>query len=145
MRSTMLILFITTCIISGCCSTGKTPGMPQASKLAGLWELNFISGQSIALDSLYPNKKPTINFDETNKRVYGNSSCNNFNGALKVEGHQISFPEPMVMTRMACMDGNGEMVFMEALNKITSFAIDEDGKTLHLNSGKVEMMRLTKK
>jgi heat shock protein HslJ len=119
--------------------------MPETSKLAGNWELNFIAGQSISFDSLYPDKKPSISFDISDTTVSGNTSCNNFNGRLNADGNKISFNEPMAMTRMICIDGNGENVFMETLKKINSYSITDDGKTLILMMGEISMMRFAKK
>jgi len=145
MKNLISLLLIACGVLLACNSTRKTTVVPESSKLSGNWELNYISGPRIAFDGLYPNKKPSINFDVTNKRVSGNSSCNSFNGALKLEGNQISFTEPMVMTRKACIDGNGETVFMETLQKINSYSITDDGKTLNLIMGDIAMMRFTKK
>jgi uncharacterized lipoprotein NlpE involved in copper resistance len=122
-----------------------TAQIPETSKLAGNWELNFIAGQSISFDSLYPEKKPNISFDISNSTVSGNTSCNNFNGRLNADGNKISFNEPMAMTRMICMDGNGENVFMETLKKINSYSITDEGKTLIFIMGDIAMMRFTKK
>lgn len=43
------------------------------------------------------------------------------------------------------MDGQGEQVFMNTLQKITSYNITDDGKTLNFMSGDIAMMRFTKK
>lgn len=117
--------------------------MPGASILNGTWELNYVSGPRIAFDGLYPNKKPTITFDVTNNKVMGNTSCNNFNGPLKMDGNKISFTDPMAMTRMMCQ-GQGETVFMETLKKINTWSVS-DGNTLNLIMGDIAMMRFTKK
>lgn len=145
MKRVILIVFVASCLLTACKSTQKTTSVPEISKLAGNWELNYISGPRIAFDGLYPNKKPTISFDTSTNRVSGNSSCNSFNGKLNADGNKINFNEPMAMTRMACMDGNGETVFMETLQKINSYSITDDGKTLNLIMGDIAMMRFTKK
>lgn len=117
--------------------------MSNTSTLAGTWELNYVSGPRIAFDGLYPNKKPAITFDVVNKSVTGNTSCNNFNGPLKVEGNKISFADPMAMTRMMC-EGAGENIFLAAIRKIDSWSV-ADGKTLNLLMGDIATMRFTKK
>ncbi len=117
--------------------------MNENSKLAGTWELNYISGPRIAFDGLYPGKKPTITFDVANNRISGNSSCNNFNGPLNVDGHKINFMEPMAMTRMMC-PGEGENVFMETLKKINTWSVT-DGSTLNFIMSDIAVMRFAKK
>ena len=118
--------------------------MPKVSQLEGTWELNYITGPRIAFEGLYPIKKPTISFDVTNNRMSGNASCNNFNGKLNVDGNKISFKDPMAMTRMRCMDGNGENVFVEALKKIDNWSVMDDN-TLKFMLGDVVLMRFIKR
>jgi heat shock protein HslJ len=139
---TLVIIF---CLFAACTSMKKTTSLTDPSKLSGTWELSYISGPRIAFDGLYPSKKPTISFDLNTNRVNGNTSCNSFNGKLKVDENKINFNEPMAMTRMACMDGNGENVFIETLKKINSYSITEEGKMLNFLMGDIAMMRFTKK
>jgi heat shock protein HslJ len=144
MKKIIAIVFISCCLLAACNSSKKTNiDMKESEKLAGMWELNYISGTRIAFDGLYPNKKPTITFDIAKNTVSGNSSCNNFNGPLKVKGNTISFTDPMAMTKMMCQ-GDGETVFMQTLQKINAWSVS-DGKTLNLIMGDIAMMRFTKK
>ena len=145
MNKVIFSLYIVCCLFAACSGMKKTSSVTEQSKLAGNWELCYIYGSTGTFESLYPNGKPSINFDTFKNIANGNTSCNYFNEQVKVEGNQISFTEPIIMTKMLCLDGNGETIFLEALTKITSFSIGEDGKTLYLNSGDIEMMRLTKK
>lgn len=127
------------------CNASKTQKEDYVSKLEGTWELNYISGPRIAFDGLYPNKKPTIHFNIKENQVSGNNSCNSFTGKLSVTGNKIDFTQPMAVTRMMCQDGQGEQVFMSTLQKITSYDITDNGKTLNFISGDIAMMRFTKK
>jgi len=117
--------------------------MSDSAKLNGTWELNYISGSRIAFDGLFPNKKPTIKLEVTNKTVSGNSGCNSFNGPIKLDGNKISFADPMAMTRMMCQ-GDGETVFIQTLQKINAWAVNDDN-TLNFIMGDIAMMRFTKK
>ena len=116
----------------------------EVLKLRGTWELNYITGPRIAFDELYPNKKPMLKFDVEGKRVSGYTSCNSFNGPLKAAGTRITFNAPLAMTKMACVEGNGETVFLQTLKKVTSFSVS-DSNTLTLTMGDIAMMRFTKK
>ena len=140
MKNIFALVFLSTILIS--CKCQKTDSV---SKLEGNWELNYISGPRIAFDGLYPNKKPTIHFDLKENHISGNSSCNSFNGKLVLDGNKIDFTQPMAMTKMMCQDGQGEQVFMSTLEKVTSYEVTDDGKTLNLISGDIAMMRFTKK
>jgi len=142
-KNVLSLFFLGFVLIS--CNASKTQKGDSVSKLEGTWELNYITGPRIAFEGLYPNKKPTINFDIKENRVSGNNSCNSFTGKLVVTGNKIDFNQPMAVTKMMCMDGQGEQVFMSTLPKITSYDVTDDGKTLNFISGDIAMMRFTKK
>ncbi len=122
-------------------STFRENANPTAS-LLGNWELTYISGPKIAFDGLYPNKKPFITFDAATQKAMGNTGCNSFNGKYVLEGQKLSFPDPLVMTRMFC-EGNGERFFVDGLKKITGYSLS--GDTLTLLADGVEWMRFIRK
>lgn len=140
MKNLFTLVFISALLISCKCQKADS-----VSKIDGNWELNYITGPKITFDGLYPNKKPTINFNVKENHVSGNNGCNSFNGKLNVTGNKINFTQPMAVTKMMCMDGQGEQVFMSTLQKITSYDVTDDGKTLNFISGDIAMMRFTKK
>jgi heat shock protein HslJ len=135
----LLVVFIGMTLVS--CTTTKST--MKTTSLEGTWELNYITGPRIAFDGLYPEKKPTIVFDLAANKIAGNNSCNQYFGTLIVDGNKINFKDAkMGMTMMAC-EGNGDTVYMSTLDKIDSYSISEDGKTLRFMMGDVEMMRFT--
>ncbi|WP_343707274.1 META domain-containing protein [Flavobacterium sp.] len=141
MKKIFTLVFFSSFLIS--CKCAKADAV---SKLDGTWELNYISGPRIAFDGLYPNKKPTINFDTKANQVSGNASCNTYSGKLVLDGNKIDFTQPMAVTKMMCLDGlQGEQTYLSTLQKITSYDITDDGKTLNFISGDIAMMRFTKK
>ena len=122
-------------------SNGSNPDM-----LNGSWELNYIAQTKMAVNDIYPDKKPFIAFNTKESKVSGNTGCNSFSGAISsMSNGKIRFDEAMVMTRMFC-PGDGENVFVQNMKTVESFSFSDDGKTLHLvqKSG-VDAMRLTKK
>ena len=127
------------------CNVFKCKKKDAISKLEGTWELTYITGPRIAFDGLYPNKKPNINFNTKENVVSGNNSCNSYTGKLIVTENKIDFTQPMISTKMMCLDGQGEQVFMNTLSKVTSYTISDDGKTLNFISGDIPTMRFTKK
>ncbi len=132
------------CLILSACDSAKSTSNTTTS-IEGTWELNYITGPKIAFEGLYPNKKPTIIFDIKENKVYGNNSCNQYFGTLKVDGNKINFKDAkMGMTMMAC-PGEGEKVYMNTLEKIDSYSISDDGKTLNFIMGDIAMMRFEKK
>jgi heat shock protein HslJ len=140
MKKVMLLLVVI-CMSFISCTTKKAT--VKTTSLEGTWQLNYITGPRIAFDGLYPNKKPTIVFDVANNKVSGNNSCNQYFGALILDGQKINFNEAKLgMTMMACQ-GNGDSLYMETLKKIETYTISEDGKTLKFLVGNVEMMRFS--
>lgn len=143
-KNVLTLIFLGVVLIS--CNATKTQKGSSVSKLEGTWELDYITGPRIAFDGLYPNRKPTINFNVKENQVSGNNSCNTFTGKLNVTGNKIDFTQPMAETKMMCMNSQqGEQVFMSTLPKITSYDVTDDGKTLNFISGDIAMMRFKKK
>jgi heat shock protein HslJ len=143
MKNVFTIVLFSFLFIS--CNVFKCKKNNTVSKLEGNWELNYISGPRIAFDGLYPTKKPTINFNIKEHLVSGNNSCNSYTGKLNVTENKIDFTQPMAATKMMCLDGQGEQVFMNTLSKVTSYNITDNEKTLNLISGDIAVMRFTKK
>ncbi|TDD74186.1 META domain-containing protein [Flavobacterium caseinilyticum] len=135
-----LVLF---CSVLISCNSVKTANS-QKAELQGAWELNYISGPRIAFAGLYPDNKPTITFNLKEDRVSGKNSCNSYSGTLNADGSKINFKQPMMVTKMFS-PGEGENVYMNTLQKIDSYSVSEDGKTLSLIIGDIVMMRFEKK
>lgn len=109
--------------------------------LKAKWALQSLTGQS-DVGSLFNNGKlPFLQFDTDAMRVTGNSGCNNLSGAFKLLGGGKIDLGQMAMTKMAC-PGNGEQVFMNALNQVTDFKVSSN--VLSLLNGKDELMKLVK-
>jgi len=144
MKSIFFAALVGCGLLMACHSAKKVSATTtDASKLAGSWELNYISSPGASFDTLYSVKKPVIQFDITNNKVFGNTGCNNFNGPLKIDGNKMDFTQPMAMTRMMC-PGNGENVFIGTLQKVNRWAISSDN-TLTFISGDIVIMRFVKK
>ena len=137
----IMILVVFVCLVLASCTAKKAS--LETSSLEGTWELNYITGPKIAFDGLFPDKKPIIAFDLKENKISGNNSCNQYFGALILDGAKINFKDAKIgMTMMAC-GGNGDSLYMETLNKIESYTITDDGKTLNLLIGSVVMMRFS--
>lgn len=131
------LIFISLFLVS--CGTSKST--PKKASLEGTWELYYITGPKIAFNGLFPDKKPTIVFNLTEKKVAGNNSCNKYFGTLLLDGDKINFKDAKLgMTMMAC-NGNGDATYMEALNKVETYTITDDGNTLNFLLGNVVIMR----
>ena len=93
------------------------------------WKLISLMGQDVTSD------KPFITFSSENNNVFGNGSCNNFNGTYKLkDGNQIQLSE-LASTMMACPDMTIEEEFTKALAKVDNYALN--GNQMTLNKGKM--------
>lgn len=142
MKKIILSLTLFCSVLISCNSVKTANG--QIAALQGAWELNYISGPRIAFGGLYPDNKPTITFNLKEDRVSGKNSCNSYSGTLNADGSKINFKQPMMVTKMFC-PGEGENVYMNTLQKIDSYSVSEDGKTLNFMMGDIVMMRFEKK
>ena len=72
----------------------------------------------------------SIRFDAEG-RATGRAGCNNFQGSYEVDGTSVSFG-PMAVTRMMCPPAvmDQESAFLQAIDRATSFAWDDDGALL---------------
>lgn len=137
----LALVIFSTAFIS--CDSAKSASKTAAA-LEGTWQLNYITGPRITFDGLYPDKKPTINFDLKENRVSGNNSCNQYFGALLLDGKKINFKDAKMGSTMMACPGTGESTYMKTLEKIGNYSISEDGKTLSFIAGTIEMMRFEK-
>lgn len=103
--------------------------MQPSPLLNGSWELDYIAAQAISFDSLYKEKKPMLIFNTDKNELSGNSSCNSFSGKIKITANTIDFGGPLAMTMMAC-PGNGEKIFLDALQSANRYSVNESGLTL---------------
>lgn len=121
---------------------GVKPATAEEKKLNGSWELTYISGQKIAFNGLFPDKKPTISFNLPSPIVNGNGSCNGYGGKVKVDGNTITVTN-IISTMMAC-EGGGEPVFFRTLEKVNRYSINADN-TLTMIMGDIAVMKFVKK
>jgi heat shock protein HslJ len=139
----IILLLTVLCLAFVSCNSFKTASNKTVS-LEGTWELSYISGPRIAFEGLYPDNKPLITFDLKEKRVSGSNSCNRYSAKLNADENKINFKDPMAVTKMFC-PGAGENVYMSTLQKIDSYSISTDGKTLNFIMGDIAMMRFKRK
>lgn len=87
------------------------------------WALKSIGLE--AYDESKTNKHPTLEFNTTEMRVFGNDGCNTiFGGIEKLTDSQLKFGV-MAGTRMACPNMELSDSYNKALAETTSYAIDQ--------------------
>lgn len=113
------VLFL---LLSSCASTPKIN--PLSLLTGNSWELANLIGADLVQ---FSNGKPTLNFLEGG-RLAGYAGCNNFSGGFLLEGANLQL-DPGAMTKKAC-EGEGEDLFVRAIQKVNSFQVAKDKLTL---------------
>jgi heat shock protein HslJ len=115
----LFILLISTLLFS--CSSKETEKI-DVMRLHDIWALISIKGEKIELHQDLKNL-PMIEIYVKDERVYGNTSCNSFNGKVYIDGNKISFFN-IITTEMAC-PGNLEQRFLSAIESIDNYKIEK--------------------
>lgn len=107
------------------CSAAKT----DVKGLQGKWTIVEVNGETISKE-----KMPFMEFDMAALRVHGNSSCNNFNSAIKLDPNNISNISfaPAAATMMACLDMKVESAIFKNLELINSVKTGKDNNEIQL-------------
>lgn len=141
MKKVALILLV---IFIGSCSCKKNSTDAAPGSLEGNWELTSMSDHKSDFESVFPNAKPTINFNVNDTKVTGKNSCNSYGGSFSLDGIFLRIDEKTLFsTKMFC-EGIGEKTFMDVLGKVNAYSISQNGTTLSLWKGKTELMRFRK-
>ena len=112
------------------------------SSLEGEWIISKVNGAAVEV----ADKTPFLAFNTAEGRVHGNAGCNIVNGSFQQEeGNMLSIKfGQMISTMMAGPGLETEGKIMEAIGKVNSFAVNEDGSvSLNDVDGK-EVVLLTK-
>lgn len=83
----------------------------------------------------------SLEYDPVEGRISGSAGCNRYFGEVALDGNDLTISTgPMGMTRMACSEEvmEQEAAFIEALGRVTRFAIE--GETLYLFSDSEEVL-----
>lgn len=93
------------------------------------WKLVKLMGQDIT------DSKAFITFSTKDNRVFGNASCNNFNGSFEIENELQIKLSKMATTMMACPDMTIEKQFIAILEKVDNVSLN--GNSMTLNKAKM--------
>ena len=96
-------------------------------KLQGKWNLISFNGNEITQDKYL--KTPYLQFENEEKHVSGNASCNGLNGGIFFDNEHIRFSK-LAVTRMMCVHENMETEFLKEIATITNYKIIDN--ELHL-------------
>jgi heat shock protein HslJ len=137
MMKKVCFISLVTCLMFvtiSCESTGKMSLQKQL--LFHVWDLNTLNGKVLDMND-FTTRLPFLVFDK-NGMLSGSTGCNKISGNYELKKSELILT-PGAMTRMACQ-GNGESLFLDALNRIRNCKIEGDKLTL-LN-GETEIMTM---
>jgi heat shock protein HslJ len=99
----------------------------SGNPLDGKWRLIPVLPSDTATGRI-----PTLNFILDNKRVAGNTGCNNFSGTFSIDKNNLTFNHDFVSTKMAC-PGYDEAAFERSLLRTNNYEINSDTLSLKEN------------
>ncbi|TCM70788.1 heat shock protein HslJ [Acinetobacter calcoaceticus] len=116
-------LLATTLTFVGC-NTVQTVEKEQGLVLlqSNVWNLSQIGALEVKTGP-DAGKLPSIQFDQTAKRVSGSDGCNRIMGGYSLNGQQLQFTD-MAATRMMCSDNMQQADdFNQALARVTGYQV----------------------
>ena len=86
--------------------------------------------------------RPTLVLDLEESRVTGSGGCNHLTGTFALSEDELRFG-PLATTRMACPEPalEREQAFLAALERVTSYELDDRTLALHAADGVVARLR----
>lgn len=112
-------------VLLAACSTNKSAVNTQAEELQGRWALTLFTPGGKEFAELFGQRRPELQFNTAEKRVSGNTGCNQLSGSYTASGNNLQFGSNMVLTKMACPSYD-ENNFLGAMNSINRFIIRSD-------------------
>ena len=104
----------------------------------GEWNLTSFQGQKSPHGA--DNKRLTIQFEDSGRKVFGFAGCNRYSGTYRQNGSTLELG-PLISTKMACA-GQMELesAYLQALNSVNHWEIKGGHSTLALRTRKGEML-----
>lgn len=114
--------FLSLIILMGCTSvkTSTSSQSTNETRLHDIWALKELNGRTLTPANF--KEAPYLEINVAEKRVMGNSSCNQFSGHVEITGDKIKFGQ-MISTRMACVQ-SVETEFLKMLEDSESYKFD---------------------
>ena len=114
----------------------------SVNDINGEWIISKVDGVVVEV----ADKTPFLSFNVADNAVHGNGGCNIINGSFSQEegnASSLKFGQ-MISTMMAGPGMETEGKVLEAMNKVTSFVVNEDGTLSLMDAGNNEVLLLVK-
>lgn len=102
-------------------------------RLHDIWVLEQLNGKKVTTAD-FQRELPRIEINSAENRFMGFGGCNNVNGGIFYEKDLLRFTN-VISTLMACGNNNKEDEFLQALQSITTYSIDNNRLSLSNPSG----------
>lgn len=125
------------------CGTSRT-AVASLDALNGEWKIVKVGDKDVK--AAPGEKEAFIGLNVKEKRLYGNTSCNNLLGGFEADAKKgkISFGQAG-STRMMCPDMETEGKVLDAINKTRSFEMEKGGKLVFKSEDGKALMTMEKK
>lgn len=107
----------------------------ESADLAGMWKLQSIDGKEVKSD--FAAKVPTLEFNFMDNKLMGVAGCNNYTADFTLLQNVLDI-KPLITTRMACDNMDGETKFVKAFTG--RIDIDIENNVLVLRKDNKEIM-----
>lgn len=114
----------------------KTGESITTEQLLGTWNLKKMDGQDAVTEfKSDEGLVPSLTFIADNSRITGNSGCNTYNSAFRIENNMLII-EPVMTTRMACPNMAKEVVYLRNLADTSSVSFSSPDELVFTKNGK---------
>ena len=137
MKKIALTCSILCLLMGGCNQTKKVVADNPQAVLSGIFTVVSINGQQIS-------SKAVLDFNKTNKRIYGNAGCNDFSATYTQNARSLKIGQ-LSSTKMYC-DGamKNEYAIQKALKNVGSFDVSTTSLTLYSVTEKKPLLKAIK-
>jgi heat shock protein HslJ len=132
MMKQLVIIGVIALVLTGC-SPKLSPDNNWGNRRWVLIELKEVPVQLSG-----GNRDAHIEFTPYDKKFTGNAGCNRMNGSYSIDNKTIRFTD-VITTKMSCPDISFENTFLDALNKVNRYEVN-DNVMLLKDEGKVLLM-----
>lgn len=120
-------LFLSVAFVAACSPTVKMvsgdAGQDNTSRINDIWVLKELNGKAITADD-YSRESPRLEINIKEQRAMGNTSCNDFTGAVVISNTALKF-DKVASTRMYC-DKSVEPAFLKMLTDTDNYRFEKE-------------------
>ncbi|MGB0949016.1 MAG: META domain-containing protein [Marinirhabdus sp.] len=127
-------------LFMGCDETKKAIDVAGSVQLSGAYRVTAMNSKA-----MNGPEQLTINFSALDKSVRGTTGCNSYFGSYRLDLYALSLND-IASTEKACEEPimNNENKFLQALNNVGSYALQQDKLVLYSKNDRSELIAATR-